>query len=94
MSGGSYDYFFGRVNEFNTQLRYNANTPLRKAFLKLMINVADAVHDIEWVDSGDYGEGDEDKAIKKCLGADWKAKSIEAMLEEIEQMVEQVNKLK
>jgi uncharacterized small protein (DUF1192 family) len=30
--------------------------------------VAKALHDIEWVDSGDYGPGDENKAIRACLG--------------------------
>jgi hypothetical protein len=30
--------------------------------------VAKACHDIEWVDSGDCGLGDEDEAIRDCLG--------------------------
>jgi hypothetical protein len=30
--------------------------------------VIKALHDIEWVDSGDYGPGDENKAIRACLG--------------------------
>jgi hypothetical protein len=39
----------------------------RKAFGKHLILVAKALHDIEWVDSCDYGEGDEVKAIMKVV---------------------------
>ena len=39
------------------------NNPKRIAFKKLLQKVADAMHDIEWVESGDMSKGDEDKAI-------------------------------
>jgi hypothetical protein len=66
MSGGSYDYFYSRVEQMADDL--NANTPLRQAFRTHLRKVAKACHDIEWVDSGDCGLGDEDKAIRECLG--------------------------
>jgi len=66
MSGGSYDYAYGRIDELADQI--NATTPLRKAFKKHLHQVAQACHDIEWVDSGDCGQGDEDEAICACLG--------------------------
>jgi hypothetical protein len=60
MSGGSYSYFCFKVEEFVSELEVY-NSPKRIAFKKLMKLVATACHDIEWVDSCDYGEGGEDK---------------------------------
>ena len=65
MSGGSMNYLYAKLDD----AEFSQNTPERKAFathLKLVVN---ALHDIEWVDSGDYGEGRENKAIRACLGA-------------------------
>jgi hypothetical protein len=42
-------------------------TPERIAFADLLERVAKAMHDIEWVDSCDYGEGDELPAINACI---------------------------
>lgn len=64
MSGGSLNYLYRR-------LLYDADfacdTPERKAFAAHLKLVARALHDIEWVDSGDYGPGDENEAIRACL---------------------------
>ena len=38
----------------------------REWFIGLLNVVAKAAHDIEWVDSGDYGIGDEVAAIREC----------------------------
>ena len=54
MSGGSYDYAYRDMDGFIRDLDRRANTPLRKAFVKHLAKVAKAMHDIEWVDSGDY----------------------------------------
>jgi hypothetical protein len=65
MSGGS-------MNHLYSKLKYEANfrldTPERRAFAKHLELVIKALHDIEWVDSADYGPGDENKAIRACLG--------------------------
>ena len=63
MSGGSMNYLYSKLEyaEFKT------DTPERKAFAKHLQLVAKALHDIEWVDSCDYGPGDEDNAIRACL---------------------------
>jgi len=66
MSGGSYDYAYGRIHDLADAIRLT--TALRKAFKKHLHEVADACHAIEWVDSGDCGPGDEDEAIRKALG--------------------------
>ena len=65
MSGGSYDYVYGLIRDI--EIRDIENNPDRAAFQKLLKLVANAMHDIEWVDSGDNGEGEELKAIRKCF---------------------------
>jgi hypothetical protein len=65
MSGGHYEYVCFRINEI--RIENIENNPRRANFQKLLKLVAEAMHDIEWVDSCDYGEGDENKAIDKCF---------------------------
>ncbi len=59
------------MNYLYSKLEYDANfkedTPERRAFAKHLKLVAKALHDIEWVDSGDYGPGDDADAIRACL---------------------------
>lgn len=66
MSGGSMNYLYSRL-EYEASFRMD--TPERRAFSKHLKLVAKALHDIEWVDSGDYGPGDENEAIRACLSA-------------------------
>ncbi len=68
MSGGSYQYAYNRIEELADEIR--PTTPLRRAFKTHLRKVAAACHDIEWVDSSDCSLGDEDAAIRKCLGKD------------------------
>ena len=66
MSGGFYDYAYARVSEFASHPSL-AKTAERRAFAALLSDVAEAMHDIEWVDSEDYGSGAENAAIERCL---------------------------
>lgn len=75
MSGGSMDYLYCKVQ----QASFSKDTPERIAFAKHLQLVADALHAIEWVDSGDFGDGDESEPIRKCLG---KTGCLEAAIEE------------
>lgn len=61
MSGGSMDYLYSKVADAS----FSLNTPLRRAFRAHLQLVADALHEIEWEDSGDGGN--EAEAIEKCL---------------------------
>ena len=70
MSGGSYNYAYDKVLEMADSLERYSKDPLRLAFAKHLQKVATAMHDIEWVDSGDYGERDEEEAIKAVLFTD------------------------
>ena len=93
MSGGFYEYADYKLRSFIREFAAEANTPLRKAFLAHLTDVAEAIHDIEWVDSGDYGPGDEDEAIKKVLGPHWKEITLEVVLKQIELTREQLKEL-
>lgn len=68
MSGGSYDYAYRKVQDFADELRDQATNPLRAAFAEHLALISKAMRDIEWVDSGDCGSGDEDDAIRAVLG--------------------------
>ena len=82
MSGGSYDYAYRKVNHFVEELRERIERErragvegahdLRERFAVHLEKVAKAIHDIEWVDSCDYGPGDEVAAILAVLGAEKK----------------------
>lgn len=64
MSGGSMNYLYSKIECDGI---FTQNTPERKALAKHLKKICRALHDIEWVDSGDYSEGDENEAIRKCL---------------------------
>ena len=64
MSGGSMDYIYSRLEMDAT---FSEHTPERRAFAKHLQLVVKALHDIEWVDSSDYGPGGESEAIQACL---------------------------
>jgi hypothetical protein len=60
------------MNYLYSKLEYDAtfceDTPERRAFAQHLKLVAKALHDIEWVDSCDYGPGADSEAIRACLG--------------------------
>jgi hypothetical protein len=76
MSGGSMNYLYSKI-EYDAS--FEENTPERIAFAAHLQKVVQALHDIEWVDSGDYGPGDENKAIRACLSS---ALELEAAIEQ------------
>jgi len=84
MSGGSYDYAYGKIQDMADNLRLT--TPLRRAFQSLLRKVATACHDIEWVDSSDCNPGDENAAIRACLGKDGPALVIAEAVREAERV--------
>ena len=83
MSGGSYQYAYARLeNDFLYDFERRADTPERKAFLTLLRKVVKAMQDIEWVDSGDYGPGDENSAIRAALGEQWEKACLDELISE------------
>jgi hypothetical protein len=87
MSGGSYDYAYHKVNDFADQLRrsdhYKTN-PRRMAFAILLYKVSEAMKSIEWVDSCDYGPGDEDADINACFQMNSSGLLADAAISELE----------
>lgn len=68
MSGGSYNYFCFKIEEFADEIFKQADrNPLRIAFSAHLRKIAKAARDIEWVDSGDFGPGDENAGIEAVL---------------------------
>jgi hypothetical protein len=65
MSGGYYDYAYHHIELLAEDIK--PLNQLRIEFKSHLLKVAKACHDIEWVDSGDYGPGDETDAILACL---------------------------
>ena len=71
MSGGSMNHLYMKVALY---ANFDLNTPERVAFAEHLEKVVAALHDIEWVDSGDYGPGGDSEAIRACLNGDIKIK--------------------
>jgi hypothetical protein len=67
MSGGSFDYIYSKVEDAKSMVRSNATRPEHLAFADHLTKVAKALHDIEWMLSGDIGNGDELPAIMECI---------------------------
>lgn len=92
MSGGSYNYIYVKIKDFADELRIN-DCPRRMAFKNLLNKVAKAAHDIEWVDSCDYGEGDDHKSIDACFTYPEREQTIQALtkIEDIFNALKQIN---
>ena len=69
MSGGSWNYFCYELEEVAERLSID-KCPHRKMFANHLEKCANALRSIEWVDSGDYGPGDELEDIAKCFNAE------------------------
>jgi len=63
MSGGSLEYACYKIEEIASSVRRRAERPIHKALADHLDIVAKALHDLEWVWSGDYSGGQEDEAI-------------------------------
>lgn len=86
MSGGSYDYAEGRLIDIADAIEHRARgsgvqrRALRLGFAKLLRSCAEAMHELEWADSGDTDfERDAVPVLAKLLSPRWE---IEAAIEE------------
>ena len=93
MSGGSMDYLTYKVDEAADQLMNKNNTPLQRAFGAHLKKVAKALHDVEWVWSGDYGTGDDDEAIKPVLGDATSERVMDVLRADASELIKQLQKL-
>lgn len=81
MSGGSWDYVYHRFQEVGDQL-VQEKCPKRKALGLLVQKLAEAMHDIEWVDSHDKGAGAEMESINAALNFNARQAVLKCAIEE------------
>lgn len=67
MSGGDLDYISFKLNRTIEELNERRLSPIHRAFIIHMHKVSKALHDIEWVLSGDMSPGDDLEAIKSVI---------------------------
>jgi hypothetical protein len=75
MSGGSLDYVCYRLDDAIDTIERRATTTLQKAFAQHLKDVAKALHDLEWVYSGDYSEGQEVESLRKVVNKEMELKA-------------------
>lgn len=90
MSGGSYDYLCWKMDEAARQLQHKGQPAYRIAFGNLMRLCAKAMHDVEWVDSGDMGRGDDKESVMKCISH---TDVLKVTVEEAKKIKEELEKL-
>jgi hypothetical protein len=67
MSGGELEYTYLRIDNVVKLIKEQTTNPLYTDFANHLELVRDALHDLEWELSGDFGEKDAEPAIKKVL---------------------------
>lgn len=77
MSGGSYGYFYSKLNSFADEILededdFDGQKPkpfleTRKEFSSYLHDLAKVCKDLEWADSGDISYEDAETAIKEFL---------------------------
>ncbi len=86
MSGGSWDYVHSVFQRTADNLS-TSKISLRRALGKRIELIAKAMHDIEWVDSSDYSDGDDEEAIKKAIGEGWPSENLEVVLQDAKRIL-------
>lgn len=89
MSGGSWDYICYKVADASNRL-VRQECPHRRAFGLHLRLVAQALHDIELVDSSDTSAGDEIKAIMSVIKPN---EVLQVSLDEARKTVKSLQKL-
>ena len=90
MSGGALQYGYGNVEEQASQILERSRVPLHVAFAKHLFKVSKALHDLEWVLSGDTSPGDENKAIMDVIT---KRDIIDSTLEETKKVLKDLQEV-
>lgn len=92
MSGGSLNYVYSQVEYAASEIAIHATCLEHKAFAKHLLLVAKALHDIEWVLSGDFGPGDDLSAIRKALGEDHASVTRQVAIDEVRRILAELEK--
>ena len=75
MSGGSLDYVCYKLDDAIEVIERRATTVLQIAFAAHLKDVSKALHDLEWVYSGDYSEGQEVESLRKVINKEMELKA-------------------
>ena len=75
MSGGSLDYVCYKLDDAIEVIERRATTVLQIAFAAHLKDVSKALHDLEWVYSGDYSDGDDVEALRKVVNKEMELKA-------------------
>lgn len=92
MSGGSWDYFYQKLEEVAEKLSTDEE-PIRRAFGNHLKMCAMAMYNIEWVDSGDMSDGADRKYIEMALGVNSKTMELQEATKEALKVVDRLEKL-
>lgn len=92
MSGGSWDYLCYKVQDAAERLGEERSVH-RRALGKHLLLVAEALHDIEWVDSSDRAKGSELPAIMKVLGPSGDEEALKLLKQDAEALIEELRRL-
>lgn len=97
MGGGSLDYVFHRIEDAAQSIVSQSKIPLHSAFAKHLLKVSKALHDLEWVLSGDYSISDEVDAIRAVISPVEELNSAredaEVALKNLEQAINNASKI-
>ena len=96
MSGGSWDYVSFKVDEVAARLISNKSASeyeLRAALGRWLEKVSEALHMIEWVDSGDCGPGDEREALFAVFGKDAKQVELQELSNQLKDLGRKIHNL-
>lgn len=96
MSGGSLDYVYGKLEDaIPTIAAYGRDhqQPHVEAFPKHLELVKEALHDLEWAMSGDYGQDGADDSISKVLGSTATQRTLEVILEDLRESAAKIEAL-
>jgi len=92
MSGGSWDYLCHKVEDAANNLKHES-CPSRRAFGRHLENIAYALHEIEWVDSGDKGHPADIIAIRSVFSDDYSQREMSVMLDDARILIQQMHDL-
>ena len=92
MSGGSLNYVYSQVEYAASEIAIRATCLEHKAFAKHLLLVAKALHDVEWVLSGDFGLGDEKAAIQAVLGENHAGITRQVAIDEVRRILAELEK--
>jgi len=86
------EYLCYKVDEVADML-VNEKSPARRAFGEHLKKVAHALHEIEWVDSGDKSSPDDINAIRGVFEDDYSQREMGVLIQDAKDLIRQMREL-